>query len=153
MEPPAELPRTSVYPSYIRPFGHPTQSFEAYPKPPQPIFTGPKPHHHQMVEKKRSVAASASALPPGPGPSGVYPPPQLFRPLGSNNGERFALPPTPPGSSESHSVSPINGANSKDANYAKDGIAATLMEADLWQSFLNEGNEMIVTKPGRCEHV
>lgn len=49
-------------------------------------------------------------------------------------------------SSGSSGISSVIG---KDATFSCNGIAISLLEADMWSAFNTVGNEMIVTKPGR----
>ena len=163
----AKLPDLQDIPAYVRPYnympsnnvnGYSYYSFASSQRLPTLTFSNPSSPDDLDLDlpprKKMNCSAQPTYMP-------HVPPRDLFRPVDFearhvgakplNSGARKPeLPYTPSGSSspDEHrsGTSLVLG---KDATYSADGISVCLQEADLWRAFHQEGNEMIVTKPGR----
>ncbi len=168
-------PRSEEYspPSLIQPFAHsqppPSEQPDDCPKAGE-FLQSPSSSALLSDVKPGSfvqLSASAAALPPSS--SALHPPTQPLSEaaaitteenpeagdLKKSRGNVEWLPPTPVDSSNS-SPSPScedNALPIKQTKYpgseGEERIVASLLDADLWNSFKRVGNEMIVTKPGR----
>ena len=165
-----KLPDLQDIPAYVRPYnympsnnvnGYGYYSFASSQRLPTLTFSNPSSPDDLDLDlpprKKMNGSAQPTYMPPVP------PSRDLFRPVdfearhaGATNrlshpgARKPELPFTPSGSSSPEEQrSGTSSVLGKDATYCADGISVCLQEADLWRAFHQEGNEMIVTKPGR----
>ncbi len=140
------IPPTPGYPPTSIP-GYNGQSSTTIPVQSQSILP--------PVEKDAALQLDlVPALPPPPLAPALYTPPTPIVVERNEAAAHFRLPPTPNSDESSPSRSPVGRTNGsavsiKDPLYSKNGISATLLDAEMWNNFYNVGNEMIVTKPGR----
>ena len=149
MDPHGRKPKRRSSPYVPPPLGYPPTSVPGYNG--QPSSTVQSQACSPPMEKDASYQL-VPALPPPlvPPPTHVFRPP----PGKGNEAAHFRLPPTPNSVESSPAGRTIgNAVSSKDPSYSKDGFIVTLQDADLWNVFNKVGNEMIVTKPGRCVHL
>ncbi len=153
MDPHGRKPKRRSSPYVPPPLGYPPTSVPGYNGQPSSTVQS------QACSPPMGKDANYQLVPALPPPM-APPPTQVFRPppCKGNEAAHFRLPPTPNSAVESPSISPAgriigNAVSSKDPSYSKDGFIVTLQDADLWNVFNKVGNEMIVTKPGRCVHL
>ena len=155
-------------PSFIQPFECSqvsNQCYEDYSSPAESLQSAqPSPSSLSVVKTEKFGQLTAAALPPPP--ATPCPPVQLLsesvnastttaedprieslKKKANGTTTTEWLPPTPVDSD--NSPSPPDESNKRKCVPLRDGIVASLMDSDLWNSFSRVGNEMIVTKPGR----